>query len=81
MKPLKLIWLNYEQYDQTNTVIVDYNDVNYSLNKGNGLKIKKYCRNSFNDDGELAHLSTYLSHLNNLRADISKTNMENYSKF
>lgn len=65
VKPLGVVWGQYEEYDESNTIMFDDMRRNFLMNPQNGLKIRPFRQAHLNrdKDQELFFLAVYLKHL------------------
>lgn len=65
VKPLGVIWGQFEEYDEKNTIMFDDMRRNFLMNPQNGLKIRpfRHAHQNRDKDKELFFLSMYLKHL------------------
>jgi len=65
VKPLGVVWGQFEEYNETNTIMFDDMRRNFLMNPQNGLKIRPFRQAHLNrdTDKELFYLAAYLKHL------------------
>jgi len=65
VKPLGVVWGQFDEYDETNTIMFDDMRRNFLMNPQNGLKIRPFRQAHLNrnTDKELFYLAGYLKHL------------------
>jgi len=68
VKPLQIIWANFPQFSEKNTIHVDDMARNFALNFQSGLRIKafRYSKETSRNDKELTYLSRYLQDIGTL---------------
>lgn len=65
VKPLGVVWGQFDEFNETNTIMFDDMRRNFLMNPQNGLKIRPFRQAHLNrdTDNELLYLAAYLKHL------------------
>lgn len=76
-----MIWDNFFQFDEKNTIIVDDQDVNFYLNPKNGLKVTPYHRADHYFDTELLRVGKYLQYLARISTNFTEENLLHWNLY
>lgn len=83
VKPLKVIWGKYPQFNSKNTIMFDDIRRNFMMNPKSGLRIKPFSQAHLNrhKDTELLKLSEYLKHIAENSNDFNELCHKQWEKY